>query len=433
MRFYARVIVPMFLAAVIAVGLLAFLWLQLHSSARTLQGQIQQTGTALADLSLSSAADFDTGGDAALLHLRQGDLYALDGNWKEAQHEYQASVDSDGGVPALKKLVSAQMQRRDLDGARNTIDRLRNEGARAEDILLLGVLVSLQEHAMDDAAHVLKEAGDSPQKHYGSALLALLQGDQATAKTEFQATVNGWEPALRNDARVFLAAYDEFAAFPESSPIHLQTLLARALAQVQECGLALPILDQVTQQQDSYRDAWIVRGYCQLTTEQEQEALLSLERAYAIDPEKPEIQYFLGRAYAALQDHKNAITFLEYALQNGFQPEHDVRRAIALEAQASGDTSLALEQLRVIATGSGADLKSMEQFVGIALQAEKKQDAYDAAQKAVQRWSDSGHAYYLLGLSAAALEKKDEARAAFEKALQLDPTIEDAKEKLLHL
>lgn len=433
MRLSARVIVPMFLAVLIAAGLLTFLWLQLHATARDLRGQATPLTTAAAGTDASAGNIFMDEADKALLSLRQGDLLALSGDWAEAQKEYEASVKAGGGIAALKKLVTAQLQRRDLDGARDTIDLLRREGARSEDLLLLDVLVALRSDRQDEAASLLQEAGDSPQKHYGALLLAVIQGNHDAAKTEIQAVIGGWEPVLRTYARTLQGAYDEFLLFPDSPDSHLLTLLSRALAQVQECELALPLLARAVREQDDYRDAWIVQGFCQLTTERSAEALTSLERAYALDPEKPETQYFLGRAYAAQQDHRNAITFLEYALQNGFQPERDVRRAIALEAQAAGDTSLAYHQYRALATGSGSDLASVQDFVSLALQIDKEEDAYAAAQEAVRQWPNAGKAYAILGDAAAATGKVDEARTSYEKALQLDATLDDVKEKLVNL
>jgi cytochrome c-type biogenesis protein CcmH/NrfG len=48
------------------------------------------------------------------------------------------------------------------------------------------------------------------------------------------------------------------------------------------------------------------------------------------------------------------------------------------------------------------------------------------------RWPNDAKAFVLLGSAATADEKKDEARTAYEKALQLDPTLPDVKDKLLN-
>jgi len=426
-----KILGPILAAIIVVAALLGFLWLERSQALLGLGEKLRAPLDLAANLTQSS--DDAWTGDRALLHLRQGDLLALSGDWQGAEKEYRQSVDADGGVMALKKLVTAQLQRRDIAGAEGTVERLRREGARAEDILLLDVSIALRKNEPDAAKDLLSEAGDSPQKHYGAALLAIVSGDHATAQEELKAVEAGWDPVLRAQARTLLSAYEEYDLFPESTATHLLTLLSRALAQVQECEIALPLLTNVTAQQDDYRDAWIVKGYCELVTERYEPALASLERAYALDPEKPEIQYFLGRTYAALKDYKNAETFLQYALRNGFQPEREVRRAIAASALASGNTSLAFDQYRELATASGSDLASIEKFVGLALQAGKNDEAHAAAVSATERWPDSGKAFSLLGYSAAAKDLKDEARTAFTKALELDPTLDDVKQKLVDL
>ena len=350
--------------------------------------------------------------------------------WAKAQEEYQASVDAGGGIPALRKLAQAQMQRRDMKEVEKTIDALTREGAREEDLLLLKVIVALRTGEVVQATQLLAAATDSPQKNYGTALLAVIQGDNKEARAALDRVVAGWEPTLRAYARALQAAYQEFETFPQSRPIHLSTLLARSLAQVQECELALPLLAQVIREQDDYRDAWIVQGYCELTTERDKEALASFERAYTIDPEKPEVQYFLGRTYMVLKDTKKALTFFQYALENGFEPRGEVRARLAYAALEEGNTSLALEQYEELARGENATPDIAEKLVTLSITLDKKDEAYAAASAAAGRWPDDAVMHGLLGWAAQELGRKDEAKAELEKALHIDPTLQSARERL---
>jgi tetratricopeptide (TPR) repeat protein len=52
---------------------------------------------------------------------------------------------------------------------------------------------------------------------------------------------------------------------------------------------------------------------------------------------------------------------------------------------------------------------------------------------AIQRWPENALSYDILGWAQASMAKKEEAKASFEKALQLDPTLDDAKQNLLNL
>ena len=431
MKVPPRIAVPVGFAILCAAGVLLLVWWQLRESAQLLQSPTGGSGVTLSDLtpSITPTAAIDPR-DRALLHLRQGDLLALKGDWAGAEKEYRASVENDGGLPALRKLAQAQLQRRDIEGMQRTLRSLRSAGARSEDLLLLESIVALRTGELVQARNLLTNAGDSPQKHYGLALLAVVEGNHPQAQIELQAVAAGWEPVLRSYGRSIQAAYDEFALFPESTEIHLTTLLSRALAQVHECELALPMLTSVIAAQQDYRDAWIVQGYCELTTERFDSAVASLENAYNLDPSKPEIQYFLARAYSARGERENAITFLEYSLQNGFEPQAEIHRAIALEANLSGKTMLALEHFALLASAPDATVADYEGYVKSAIIAGQKDDAYAKAQEAVAKFPDDATAHELLGLAATELEKIEEARISFKKALEIDPYRESVKERL---
>lgn len=426
-----RVTVPV-AAAVLCVFVVSgyFFWQLENTRAQLAIGQTTTTDSGTTVVTTNMQSPIDDSGDASLLHLRRGDVFALQGEWKDAQDEYQQAVKAGGGLTALRKLAQAQLQRRDIRGATDTLDQLRRAGARSEDILLLESTIDLRSGQLDKAKTLLAAADDSPQKHYGLALLAIVTGDNDTAKKELQLVENGWEPVLRSYAQTLIGAYDEYALFPNSPVIHLQTLIGHALAQVQECELALPIVSQVTRTQDDYRDAWIVQGFCELTTERYQEALASLERAYQLDPEKPETQYFLGRAYSAMNDHGNALTFLQYALQNGFTPESEVRRLIASEAVQSGNIGLALDQYDAMTTLQDASLDTYNEYVTTALAAGKKQEAMVKAQEATVRYPAEAVAWDLLGWAEGESGNKDLAKQHLQKALQLNPALQSAKEHL---
>jgi len=431
MRIPARIAVPVLLAVVAVVAFIGLLFWQLEGTRAMLSQQLNirlGSGT-LMDLSPALQPGIENG-DEALLHLRRGDVHALRGDWANAAEEYQEAVDNDGGLTALRKLATAQLQRRDIRGAQATLDQLRRAGARAEDVLLLETLILLRTGEVTKARALLDAAQDSPHKHYALALLSIISGEHENAKSELAAVTAGWEPVLRSYARTLAGAYDEYALFPESPALHLQTLLGRALAQVQECELALPLLSQVTHGQDDYRDAWIVQGFCELTTERTTESLASLERAYQLDPEKPEIQYFLARAYINQKDHGNALTFLQYALRNGFEPESEVRRLLATTALEIGNAELALEQYEALTKASDASVDTYSAYVTAAITAGRKEEAYVKAKEAATRWPDDAVAQDLLGWSAAETNRADEARTAFTRALELDPDLLSAKERL---
>ncbi|MBU2259285.1 tetratricopeptide repeat protein [Patescibacteria group bacterium] len=434
MKVPARIIVPVAFAAFLAGMLLVFLWWQISQSTAILSDPLSFLKPDMkADMASTVTEVSIDPRDKALMYLREGDLLALRGEWKEAQVAYEAAVKENGGLPALRKLARAQLQRRDISGLRSTLNKMRSAGARSEDLLLLESIVSLRAGELLEAQEILEGAADSPQKHYGLALLAIIQGNHDIAQSELTHVINGWEPVLRSYARTLQAAYDEFLLFPEGSNLHLITLLARALAQSQECELALPLLVQVTTGNDDYRDAWIVQGYCELVTERSKEALASLEQAYNLDPQKPEIQYFLARAYRALDQHENAITFFEYALANGFEPESEIRRLIAEEALESGNAAVALAQYDALTQMEDATFEMFEGFITASLALGNHEEAFLKATQATARWAQDARAFELLGWASMETDRTDQAREAFQKALSINPNLKSVQEKLAEL
>jgi len=408
--------------------------MQLSQSVSTIKEQSSEE-SALIDLQQTELIDDSPidPQDRALFHLRQGDIFALRGNWADAEWEYQRSVELNGGLPSLRKLAQAQLQRRDNKGVNQTLKKMKAEGARSEDMLLLESIIELRIGELVKARGILENAEDSPQKHYGLSLLYIVEGNHELALQELDTVINGWDPVLRSYARTLKAAYNEYTLFPESPNIHLITLISRALAQVQECELAIPLLIQVTQTKDDYRDAWIVQGYCELITERPQQALASLERAYALDPQKPEIQYFLARSHSALDEHENAITFFEYALENGFDPPSEVQRLIAEEALEIGNSGLALDQYEALTEAANTSIEFFEGYIETSINIGKTDEAYEKAQDAVKRWPKDAIAHYLFGWAALEKEEEDEAREALEKALEINPYLTSAKEKMKEL
>lgn len=427
--------VPATLAIAVALLLALFLVWQLDAARSFLQSRNPMTssGSHALRAPLAALPSPSIRGDAALNALRQGDLFALRGEWSDAEKQFQAAVDAGGGLTALRKLAQAQLQRRNVDAARETLRHMRSAGARSEDLVLLESIIDLRSGALDDARRLLSDAGETPQKHYGLALVAIIEGRHDDARTELGIVLGGWEPTLRGYAKDILGAYEEYDLFTDSPETHRQTLLARALADVGECELALPILSGVLTTQDDYRDAWIVQGYCQLTTERLDEAKASFERAYQIDPQKPEIQFFLARTFSKLGDHQAATTYAQYALENGFSPHAEALRLLAAEALAIGDGELALQQLEKLTQLENAPVDAYSDFIAAALSMKKNEEAYAKAQAAVAAHPKSAIAHDLLGWTAAVTGRNDEARNELTKALELDPGLESAQKRLKSL
>jgi tetratricopeptide (TPR) repeat protein len=419
-----RLIIPVGFAIACSILIIGVVWWQLRTAAlhTVLQKPVIQAAQTIVNNQPTADPILPVQNPInGVSGLRQGDLLAEQGKWSEALVQYKEVAKTDGGLLAIRKVIQAELQLGQYEQATKTIKLLEKENAPAADIMLLQSIVLLRTGNVADARTLLDSANNSAQKEYGLMLLAIAEGDHVAAKQHIATIQEGTEPILRSNAGIIRSAYEEYSLFPESTDSHLITLLARALAQVQECALALPLVTQVTNQTADYRDAWIVRGFCELQTERFDEAVNSYQIAYNLDPQKVSTQYFLGLSYLYANEPINAITFFEFALTNGFTPASELHSLIATAANTVGNTELALQHL--------ADLLTLEQteehftrYIQTALQLQKSTQAYEQALIMTRVYPESANSFELLGLTAQALDNTEEATQAFTQALSIDST-----------
>lgn len=436
MRLPPRIYVPALAAALTAflVGL-AFLW-QIQSSVRVIESgfSLRNQKTTLTSAGTTRPRGTVAAGSQALVLLREGELLELKGQWEKAQQKYEQSVTNGGGITSLRKLADIQMQRRQFDDARRTIQSLRNSDGNREDATMMEGLLEMRSGNVSKAKSIFQGIAKFPQGQYGLALVAIAGGEHERATALLSEVSLAPNAEIQSSAKILLDAYREFSLFAYKRDEHMLTLVSRALAQVNECETALPLLTTVTTSSPSYRDAFLVKGYCELVTERTPQALASLESAYAIDSEKPEIQYFLARTYKAMNDTNNAITFLQYAIINGLKPERDARELLASYAIDANDTALALEQYAAIIDDDPKDIAASQTYVHLAIRIPgKSEDAYRAALALKNLLPNDPDALALLAEAAMASGKRSEASENAEAALRLDPKHAIAKEVIERL
>ena len=208
MKIPPRIYLPLFLALAIgvAVGGL-FLW-EIHRSVAIIEGSFKVGGTTSLFRKIIPGNTRTTPDSAmqseALMKLRQGEILELKGEWRLAQERYAGSVESGGGTPALKRLASIQLQRREYDGARVTIDKLKLENKDSNDVILLEGIVALRKQELSTAVSIFNRKPDTPQSLYGLSLVSLVKGDHDAAKQYLTRASESSEPAIRGTAAVIL-------------------------------------------------------------------------------------------------------------------------------------------------------------------------------------------------------------------------------------
>ncbi len=297
--------------------------------------------------------------------------------------------------------------------------------------ILLGIARSLLNNQNIEQAKSLvwKMDKENAEVKYYTGVLLILYKDFEGAKNNFEELAkNETTPYLvKAKAQKFIDAYTTFSYFSEGETLHLQTLLAKALTQSGENAAAIPLLFDVIDQKNNYRDAWIILGYAYLKTDKIAEAIDSLEQAKSLQTDKPETLFYLGLAYFANNDLDKAIYYLEQADSEGYQPKEELNLKL-------GDAYLLKEKFEkaeahynsVLATNTG----NLNIFVrAIWLNIDKLDNATKAvelAQKALEVHPEEAMSYNLLGWSYTATGNFQEAEQYLNQALSLNPDFDAA-------
>lgn len=229
------------------------------------------------------------------------------------------------------------------------------------------------------------------------------------------------EPRFADAANEVLAAFAEFALYPDGRKEHLDTLLARAYNKIGYYSLAREKIQPVVASQPSYRDGWLLLGYAQYALGDLAAAKSSLQTAEKLDTTKSETQYFLGLTFFGLQDYAQAETYLARALDNGIADPAPTFRLLA-DAQFNQDKF----------AEAGATYEKMIQSVEVApaeytrpvyIYLTKLQDgqaAWRVASAALQRYPDSAEALNLAGWVSVENGFLPEAYQYLAKAIQIN-------------
>jgi len=104
-----------------------------------------------------------------------------------------------------------------------------------------------------------------------------------------------------------------------------------------------------------------------------------------------------------------------------------------VKAALSGHRELALESLRAAVEAEPANPKTLLRASRVAMEARVFDAARQFAEAAVRVAPRSGGAHEALGLAQEAEGRKDEARKSLERAVELDPSLEMARDRLKKL
>lgn len=319
------------------------------------------------------------------------------------------------------------LERRQNKKAKKYLDEaLKLDSSNVRTMSLLAK-VSLLQKDFEQARNYLAELPDEEMyAAFTKALLAVMDNDRDSAGRHLHYVANNFpESELGEKAQKIIDAYREFDYFRDGLPIHLRTLLARSFNQINEPALAIWLLRDVLTEKTDYRDAWILLGYAYYNLQQFSLAEDAFYKAYELDTEKPETQYFLGLTYYALDDLMESERFFEYAVVNGFEPRVQAYQKLSDVYLQNEDYEKAVSMYENYLSLS-KKTKSTDFVKPVMIYIDylnKPSSALTLTQRVVRVHPDEAMSYSLLAW--AYLANKDYANALvnLEKAQMLDATL----------
>lgn len=357
--------------------------------------------------------------------LKKANILLENEYYKEAIETYKQALSVDPeSKEALYKIGLAYLKDNKPEESRRYLLQLQELEDNIEIQVLIGKTY-LNERKIQTAKSYfdsLKKETLNDEAKYYIAVLKILYKKHDETKSELAALL----PAVPK-VKTILDAYNSFDLNSEGKEEFLETLLAKALADVGEPEAGIPLLYDAIKLQNDYRDAWIILGYCYLNVGKTDDAIAALEQAQILEEKKPETLFLLGIANTLNEKYENAEKFFNEALKTGFEPQSEINQRLADLSLLKEDYEKALQSYFKIIESGAADTNIFTKAVWICIEKLKKPArALGIAETAVKTFPENAESYNLLGWAYTAHGDYKKAGENLVKAINMDPSYASA-------
>lgn len=365
-------------------------------------------------------------------YLELGDKYFKEENYTLSTENYQAATEISENYDILAKLAESFLRDNQFEKSKATFqkaEQIKPDSTTAK-LGEIRAMVGLKD--LDNAKTILWTLDPTnPDVKYYRSIFLVLYKQFDDAKTSFSDLIAQQDPlpnqTLKDASQKFLDKYNLFGTYKESSDLFLQTMLAKALTEVNENAAAVPLLYDVLNQQNNYRDAWLILGYAYLKIGQSADAIDALSRAKDLDPEKPETLFFLGLAYFANNDEEKAAQYLKQAEEKGYKEEDVISLKLGELYTLQSKFRTAEKYYEKVITLNPSSINTFTKAVW--LNVEKLGDpikAVELADKAIELFPKDAMSYNLKGWALTAQGEYEDARTFLTKALDMSKDFDAA-------
>jgi len=365
-------------------------------------------------------------------YLNAGDQYLKNNYLEKAieNYQYAADLNPNSSYP-LQKLAEAHLFNNQPNEAKNYYNNALKLNPKNLDLQLGLAQAYLNLRDFESSKNIIWQLGQTDYEvKYYTAIILIAYRDFEGAKNIFHEIVNtetDIADSLKTNSQKFLDKFTTFSYYKEGQLVFLKTLLAKALTEVGQYEVAIPLLFEVIEEENNYRDAWIVLGYAYLNTDKILDAIDAFSQAKTLNPNKAETLFFLGLAYFANNDIENAIHYLEKADDAGFEPKEQIDLKLGDLYTIQEKYQEAEKKYESVLNKNTQNLDVFVRIVWINIdELNNPQKALTYAQKALIAHSDEAMSHNLVGWSLVALDDFKHAQEYLENALNIDPDFDAA-------
>jgi len=360
--------------------------------------------------------------------MKKGDYYREKGFLSFAANEYAkaSNLEPKNFTPYLR-LTQVNFDLGDFGKAETDANQALELNPSNTEAKYYLVLVAVKESLFDKALELIDQLEQSgitdARLTFYRALVLITQGKHKEGKALLTqvATDSTAMASLKDKSRKMLSGYEEFEFAQGAEDLYLGELLARGLNQIEEYELAITKLKGILKSRGDLRDAWNLLGFAYLNLNNTLFAATAFEQSYKLDPQLPATQYFLGLAYAEVGRKDDAIVYLNYALNNGFEPKVMAQRKLADLYLEKADYIKSAQAYEDILKANKQDINAFVRPIWIYLDfLNQPEKALRLGEAVVIAFPGNAMAYNLLGWSQIGTQNTVEAEKNLLKSIQMD-------------
>lgn len=364
-------------------------------------------------------------------YLKQGDSALANNDYQNAIANFAnaAKLNPTSTTP-LMRLADSYLRSNQIPKAIDNFEKALAINPDLTDAKIGLVKSSLAKRDIESAKNSLWQLdANNPQVQYYKAITLILYKEFDQSKDIFTNLVanENTDTSIKNKSTIFLDKYRTFESFKEGEEVFLETLLAKAMTEVEEYYAAIPLLFDVIDQKNNYRDAWIVLGYAYLNINQIPDAIDAFTQARYLDDDKPETLFFLGLSYYANNEYQQATNYLEAAEKAGYPLVDQINLKLGELHLLKNNFTGAVERFEKVISTDPRNIDYYIKVVWLYIEKLRQPDrALQIAEQALKYQPNLAMSFNLKGWSLTALGEFTEAKKSLNQAISIDPDLDAA-------